>query len=320
MRLQRRSLLALLPLAPPAFAQAPYPNRPIRMIIPVGVGGATDIVGRILAEQMGTILGRPVIPENVVGAGSTIGAAAFQRTAADGYTIFIATNNHPVMKAIYRDFPFDPITDFVPICLAARQPSVLVVHPSVPAQDVPQLLAWLRQQRDAANYGSTFPGATNYVAGALFRHLAGLEFTTVPYRTAALAVQDLVAGRVQFTIDSPMMLAPLMREGRLRGLAVSGTERSEIMPGLPTIAESGVAGYELTAWQALFVRPGTPPDAQAALTDAARRAVADPGVRARLLLNASEVWPDSSPEAAAAHVREQVARWAPMVAQMGLAN
>ena len=142
----------------------------------------------------------------------------------------------------------------------------------------------------------------------------------VPYRTAALAVQDLVAGRVQFTIDSPMMLAPLVREGRLRGLAVSGTERSEIMPGLPTIAESGVAGYELTAWQALFVRPGTPPDAQAALTDAARRAVADPGVRARLLLNASEVWPDSSPEAAAAHVREQVARWAPMVAQMGLAN
>lgn len=319
----RRDLLKAAPaLAAPAAAAAQerFPSRPLRMVIPVGVAGATDIVGRIVAEHMGALLGRPVVPENIAGAGSTVAAAAFQRTPADGHTVFIGTNNHPVMKAMRRDFPYDPVADFVPFCLVARQPSVLAVHPSVPAADVPSLLAWLRGERQAANYGSTFPGATNHLAGELLKHLAGLDYTIVPYRTAALAVQDLVAGRMQLTIDSPMMLAPLIREGRVRGLAVTGAEPTDLLPGLPTLAEAGVPGYELTAWQALFVRPGTPPDALAALEDAARRTVADPGVRARLRQNSAEVWPDPSPAAAAAHVKAEVERWAGMVAALGLSQ
>lgn len=315
----RRTLIASA-LATPALAQSGFPNRPLRMIIPVGVAGATDIVGRILAEHMAQLLGRPIVVENIAGAGSTIAAAAFQRTPADGYTIFIGTNNHPVMQAIRRDFPYNPITDFVPFSLVARQPSVLAISPNVPARDVAELMAWLRTRGDAVNYGSTFPGATNHLAGELLKHLAGVSFTIVPYRTAALAVQDLVAGRVDLTIDSPMMLAPLIREGRLRGLAVSGAERTDLLPGLPTLMESGVAGYELTAWQALFVRPGTPPEALAVLTDAAARTVADPGVRERLRQNSAEVWPDSSPAAAAAHVRAEVEKWGPMVAAMGITN
>jgi len=315
----RRSLI-LASLATPALAQSAFPSRPLRLIIPVGVAGATDIVGRIVAEHMQGILGRPIVAENIAGAGSTIAAIAFQRTAVDGHTFFIGTNNHPVMRAIRRDFPYDPIADFVPFSLVARQPSVLAVSPDVPARDVAELLAWLRMRGDAANYGSTFPGATNHLAGELLKHLAGLNFTIVPYRTAALAVQDLVAGRVQFTIDSPMMLAPLIRDGRLRGLAVSGAQRTDLLPGLPTLQESGVPGYELTAWQALFVRPGTPPDALAALTDAARRTVENPGVRERLRQNSAEIWPDSSPAAAAAHVRAEVEKWGPMVAAMGIAN
>ena len=315
----RRSLLAAA-LATPALAQSGFPNRPLRMIIPVGVAGATDIVGRIVAEHMAQLLGRPVVCENIAGAGSTIAAAAFQRTAPDGYTIFIGTNNHPVMQAIRRDFPFNPVTDFVPFSLVARQPSVLAVSPDVPARDVAELMAWLRARGDAVNYGSTFPGATNHLAGELMKHLARVNFTIVPYRTAALAVQDLVAGRVDLTIDSPMMLAPLIREGRLRGLAVSGAERTDLLPGLPTLMESGVPGYELTAWQALFVRPGTPPEALAVLTDVAKRTLEDPGVRERLRQNSAEVWPDSSPAAAAAHVRAEVERWGPLVANMGIAN
>ncbi len=315
----RRTLIASA-LATPALAQSGFPNRPLRMIIPVGVAGATDIVGRIVAEHMAQLLGRPIVVENIAGAGSTIAAAAFQRTPADGYTIFIGTNNHPVMQAIRRDFPYNPITDFVPFSLVARQPSVLAISPNVPARDVAELMAWLRTRGDAVNYGSTFPGATNHLAGELLKHLAGVSFTIVPYRTAALAVQDLVAGRVDLTIDSPMMLAPLIREGRLRGLAVSGAERTDLLPGLPTLMESGVAGYELTAWQALFVRPGTPPEALAVLTDAAARTLADPGVRERLRQNSAEVWPDSSPAAAAAHVRAEVEKWGPMVAAMGITN
>ena len=315
----RRSLFAAA-LATPTLAQSGFPNRPLRMIIPVGVAGATDIVGRIVAEHMAQLLGRPVVCENIAGAGSTIAAAAFQRTAPDGYTIFIGTNNHPVMQAIRRDFPFNPITDFVPFSLVARQPSVLAVSPDVPARDVAELMAWLRARGDAVNYGSTFPGATNHLAGELMKHLARVNFTIVPYRTAALAVQDLVAGRVDLTIDSPMMLAPLIREGRLRGLAVSGAERTDLLPGLPTLMESGVPGYELTAWQALFVRPGTPPEALAVLTDVAKRTLEDPGVRERLRQNSAEVWPDSSPAAAAAHVRAEVERWGPLVANMGITN
>jgi len=315
----RRSLFAAA-LATPTLAQSGFPNRPLRMIIPVGVAGATDIVGRIVAEHMAQLLGRPVVCENIAGAGSTIAAAAFQRTAPDGYTIFIGTNNHPVMQAIRRDFPFNPVTDFVPFSLVARQPSVLAVSPDVPARDVAELMAWLRARGDAVNYGSTFPGATNHLAGELMKHLARVNFTIVPYRTAALAVQDLVAGRVDLTIDSPMMLAPLIREGRLRGLAVSGAERTDLLPGLPTLMESGVPGYELTAWQALFVRPGTPPEALAVLTDVAKRTLEDPGVRERLRQNSAEVWPDTSPAAAAAHVRAEVERWGPLVANMGITN
>ncbi len=251
-------------------------------------------------------LGQPVVADNVVGAGSTIGAAAFQRLPADGYTLFIGTNNHPIMQALRPDFPFNPITDFVPLALVGRQPFVLAVNPEVPAQDVAQLMAWLRQRRDEANFGSTNPGATNHMAGELLKQLADVTYTIVPYRTAALAVQDLVAGRVQLTIDSPTMLAPLMAEGRLRGLAVSSRDRSVLVPGLPTLAESGVAGYDLTAWQVLFAKPGTPPAIVTAVEAASARALADPAVQERLRRAGVDAWPDASAAAAAAHVREEV--------------
>lgn len=316
--LLRRSLLALTgaAIAAPLLAQERYPSRPVRMIIPVGVGGVTDIVGRIMCEAMTPILGQPVVPENVVGAGSTIGAAAFHRAPADGYTIFIGTNNHPLMKALRPEFPHDPVTDFVPFALVGRQPFVLAVNPSVPANDVAQLLAWLRQQRDAANFGSTNPGATNHLAGELLKQLAGLDYTIVPYRTAALAVQDLVAGRMQFTIDSPTMLNPLIQAGQVRGLAVSSRDRSVLVPGLPSLAEAGVTGYDLTAWQVLFAKPGTPAPIVAALEAAAVRALADEAVKDRLRRAGVDTWPDTSAAAAAQHVREEVARWAPIAARI----
>lgn len=314
----RRLALAVPTLLPTlaTSAQGAFPDRPLRLVIPVGVGGVTDLVGRILAEAMSPLLGRPVVPENIVGAGSTVGASAFQRTAADGHTIFIGTNNHPVMRTIHPHFQYDPIADFVPICLVGRQPFVLAVNPQVPAEDVPKLLAWLRQQGTAANYGSANPGATNHMADELLKQLTGVSFTIVPYRTAANAVQDLVAGRVQVSIDSPSMMAPLIRDGRLRGLAVSSADRSALFPELPALGEAGVQGYELTAWQVLFVKPGTPAEIQATLTDAARRAVTDPATRARLRAVNVETWPDPSPAAAAAHVKAEVERWVPIAAKV----
>lgn len=316
----RRALLATPLLAPLAAARAQerYPGRPVRLVIPVAVAGVTDIVGRIMADAMGPLLGRPVVPENIPGAGSTVAAQAFQRTPPDGHTLFIGTNNHAVMRAIYPQFPHDPVADFVPVALVARQPFILVVNPEVPAHDVPGLLAWLKLQREAADYGATNPGGSNHMAGELLRQRAGVTFTIVPYRAAAASVQDLVAGRMQLTIDSPTMLLPLIRDGRVRGLAVSTGTRSSVVPGLPSLAEAGVAGYDMTIWQVLFVRPGTPPEIQARLTEAARKALADPAVQQRLAAAGCETWPDTSPAAASALVRAEIARWTPIVAAMNL--
>lgn len=309
--LNRRAILTLL--AAPALAQ----GRPLRLIIPVGVAGVTDVVGRILADAMGPLLGRVVVPENLAGAGSTVGAAAFHRAAADGNTLFIGTNNHPVMRAVYPTFPLDPITDFTPLSLVGQQPFALAVHPGVPANTVPELLAWLRREGDGANYGAANPGATNHMAGEMLKQLSGADFTVVPYRTAANAVQDLLAGRMQVTIDSPTLLTPLARDGRVRLLAVSSPQRSALLPGLPSLAEF-LPGYSLTGWQILFSRPGNPAEADAAARDAARLALRDPAVRGRLVGANVDVWPDSSPAAAAAFLAAEVARWAPIVARMNI--
>ena len=311
----RRTLLAAVAMSFAAHAQERVLTRPLRMIIPVGVAGVTDVVGRILAEGMQGAIGQPIVPENVVGAGSTVGAAAFHRATNDGGTIFIGTNNHPVMRAVYPNFPHDPVTDFVPIALVGRQPFVLAVHPDVPANDLPSLVAWLRMQGDAANFGSANPGATNHLAGELFKQLSGTDFTIVPYRTAAASVQDLLAGRMNFSIDSPTLMMPLIRDGKLRAIAVTSAEASALVPGVPPIS-SVLPGYDLTAWQVLFTRPGGPEAAQRAISAACFAALADPAVRARLLTANVETWPDPSGAAAARHIAAEVARWAPIVARI----
>ncbi|MDB5415290.1 MAG: extra-cytoplasmic solute receptor family protein 53 [Rubritepida sp.] len=313
--LHRRNFLAASALLPPlaARAQERVFTRPLRMIIPVGVAGVTDIVGRILADGMQGAIGQPIVPENVVGAGSTVGAAAFHRAPNDGGTLFIATNNHPVMRAVYPNFPLDPVTDFLPIALVGRQPFILAVHPDVPATDLPSLLTYLRTRGDQVNYGSANPGATNHLAGELFKQLSATQFTIVPYRSAAQSVQDLLAGRTHFTIDSPTLMMPLIRDAKLRAIAVSSAEASALAPGLPPIA-SALPGYDLTAWQILFLRPGLPEEARRALGAAALAALADPGVRQRMLAANVEMWPDPSAAAAARHLAAEVARWAPIVA------
>lgn len=307
-------LLATPLLAAPLRAQERYPSRPIRLIIPVAVAGATDIVGRIVADAMAPLLGQPIVVENMDGAGSTVGAAAFQRLPADGHALYIGTNNHALMNSMYPRFGHSAVDDFIPIALISRQPFVLTVNPALPIRSVPDLIAWLRDKRDAANFGATTPGANNYMAGALLRQLAGVEFTTVSYRSAPLSVQDVVAGRLDFTIDSPTMIAPLIRDGRLRGLAVSTAEPSALLPDLPSLHQAGVVGFDMAAWSILFVRAGTPPAIVSSLREAAARAVAMPLVRQRLAGGTFDLWPDNSPEAAAALLRREIDRWAPIAA------
>lgn len=314
----RRALLgtgALLAAAP-AFAQTALPDRPLRMILPVGPGGLTDAVGRILADQMGAALGRTVVPENAGGAGSTLGALALLRAPADGMTLMTATNNHPVMNLLYPSFQHDPATAFAPVALAARQTFMLVVHKDVPATDMPGLIAWLRREGAAVNLGAGTPGTTNAMAGELLKATLNLDFTIVPYRAMANIVQDLITGRTQMMIDTPTVLRPLVESGAVRALATTGATRGAPDPSLPTMIEGGVPGFDVSAWQIIYVRADTPAPVLATLRAAARAALANPATAERLARIGVDTWPDSSPAAAEAHLRAEIARWAPLAARI----
>jgi tripartite-type tricarboxylate transporter receptor subunit TctC len=315
MPVSRRVLLAAL--AVPALAQA-QSTRPLRVVVPFGVGGLTDVVARILAEYIGPALGRVVVIENQGGAGSTIGAATAARAAPDGNTIMVGSVGHSAMKALYANFPFDPIASFAPVALPTRQPFALVVHPSVPATDVPSFLAWLRQKNGEANLGTAGIGATSHLSAELLRKLAGVAFTVVPYRTTPQGVSDLVAGRVDFMVDSQTLVGPLMADGRVRGLAVTTAVRSSMLPHLPTLAEAGVPGYESSAWNGVYAPAGTPEALIAPIAAAIAAAVKDPATKARLGSAGVDVFEDTSPAALAAHLRVEVAKWGGLVRELNI--
>jgi tripartite-type tricarboxylate transporter receptor subunit TctC len=316
MRLHRRALLGALATLPalPVLAQP----RPLRVIVPFGVGGLTDVVARVLMDFMGPALGRPTVIENQGGAGSTIGAATAARAAPDGNTVMVGSVGHAAMRALYANFPFDPIESFAPVALTTRQPFVVVVHPSVPATDVPGFLAWLRSRNGEANFGTAGIGATSHLSAELLRKMTGVQFTVVPYRTTPQGVADLTAGRVEFMIDSQTLLAPLMADNRVRGLAVTTRQRSAMLPALPSLHEAGVTDYDSSAWNGIYAPAGTPATAIAPIAEAAARAVRDPATRQRLAAAGVDVFEDNSPAALAAHLRVEVKKWGELVRALGL--
>jgi tripartite-type tricarboxylate transporter receptor subunit TctC len=324
MLLPRRAMLAALTtpwlaggaIAPGALAQgAP---RPLRTVVAFAVGGLTDVVARILAESMAPLLGRPMVIDNQGGAGSTIGAATVARAAPDGNTILFGSVGHAAMAALYANFPFDPIASFAPVALVTRQPFVVAVHPGVPVTDVPSFLGWLRARNGEANFGTAGIGASSHLAAELLRKLTGANFTVVPYRGTPQAVADLTAGRVDFMIDSQTLLAPLMADNRVRGLAVTSAQRSTMLPALPTLAEAGVAGYDASAWQAIYAPAQTPDALLRPIAEAAARALRDPATLRRLADAGVDAYADPSPEAARAHLAIEVAKWGDLVRGLGL--
>ena len=319
MNWSRRVLLGAL--ATPIVARGALAQgapRPLRVVVAFAVGGLTDVVARILAEHMSVTLGRPMVIDNQGGAGSTIGASTVARAAPDGNTILFGSVGHSAMSALYANFPFNPIDSFAPVALVTRQPFVVAVHPGVPATDVPSFLAWLRSRNGEANFGTAGIGASSHLAAELLRKLTGANFTVVPYRGTPQAVADLTAGRVDFMIDSQTLLGPLMADNRVRGLAVTSAQRSTLLPQLPTIAEAGVAGYDASAWQAIYAPANTPDAALRPIADAAARALRDPGVLARLSAAGVDAYADPSPEAARAHLAVEVAKWGDLVRTLGI--
>ena len=262
MTMQRRTLVLALTAAalPAARAQTvPWPNKPIRYIVPFAPGGTTDILARVVGEKLGVALGQTIVVDNKPGQGGSAGAAELARAAPDGYTIGGGTiSSHAINATLYDKLPYDPVTSFEPIIMFVTLPNVLVVHPSVPANNVRELIALLKANPGKYAFGSAGVGTSQHISGEMFKTLAGVQMQHVPYRGSGPMIPELLGGTLPIAVDNITTVIQHIKAGKIRALAVTTTTRSSVAPDVPTMAESGLAGYELSSWQAAFAPAGTP--------------------------------------------------------------
>jgi len=318
--LRRRLLLAAVagaPLAAPTLAQEGFPARPLRLIVGFTPGGATDISARAIAPKMGEVLGQPVIVENRPGAGSNIATEIVARSPADGHTLLLATLGALVVSPMVLRLPVDPQRDLMPISVAVDLFNILVLPPDRPWRSVAELVAAAKAAPGRLSYGTSGIAGGPHLAGILFDRLAGIETTAVHYRGGGLVVTDLLAGRVDFSFATAASVLTQMREGKLRALAVPHLTRSRLLPEIPTVAESGVPGFDVPSWYGVLTPRGTPEPAIARLNAAMRVALADPEVTAVLNRNGLEPRWSTPAQMAEALVTERV-KWEPIIRESGI--
>lgn len=294
-----------------------YPNKPVRVIVGQAPGGATDIVGRALAQKLTASFGQSVVIDNRSGAAGSIGAALAAKSAADGYTALIVSSSYAINPSLYRQLPFDPNRDLQPVTLIAVSPFLLMVHPSVPARTTQELIAVAKARPKELTYGSGGKGSSGHLAAELFSGMAGIGLTHVPYKGAGPAFIDLLGGQLQLIFGSIVSGMPYAKSGKLRALAITTIKRSAVMPELPTIAESGVPGYEFSSWYGLMVPAGTPRQIIGKLNAETMKALMLPDLRARLSNEGCEPVGNTA-EQFAAHLRSEMARWAQVVKSTGM--
>ncbi len=317
--LHRRALLgaAALPLAAPALAQEGFPNRPVRLVVGFTPGGATDISARTIAPKMGEALGQPVIVENRPGAGSNLATELVARSPADGHTLLLATIGSLVVSPLVMRLPIDPARDLVPVSVAVDLFNILVLPPDRPWRSVTDLIAAAKAAPGRLSYGTSGIVGGPHLAGLLFDRTAGTETTAVHYRGGALVMTDLLAGRVDFSFATAASVLPQIRDGKLRALAVPHLERSRLMPDIPTVAESGLPGFDVPSWYAVLAPRGTPDAAIIRLNAAMRVALNDAEVAAVLNRNGLEPrW--TTPDQMTAALAEERAKWGPIVRDSGI--
>jgi tripartite-type tricarboxylate transporter receptor subunit TctC len=300
----------------PARAQE-WPTKPVTLIVPFAPGGTTDIVGRILAQQMTARLGQTVVVENVGGAGGTLGAANASRATPDGYTLFMATVAHTMAPGIYKKLAYNFETDFDPITIVATVPNILIVNPSVPAKTVAELIAYLKSKPGQISYGSAGIGSTEHMSAELFRTMTGTDIVHIPYRGGSPMLADLIAGNIQMSIETSGAATPLVQAGTVRALAVSSAKRSPLLPDLPTLDESGLKGYEVLTWYGLLVPKGTPEPIRAKLYATVADILKQPDVIKRLNEFGGE--PGGMPPAQfAAFIHAETEKWIALARKVGI--
>jgi tripartite-type tricarboxylate transporter receptor subunit TctC len=301
----------------PARGEAAYPDHAIKMIVPYPAGGTTDLLARLVAEQLKSGLGATVAVENKPGAATTIGAEQVARSAPDGYTLLMATSTTlAINKTLYRKLPYDPVVDFTPIALVAAVPFVLIVNPKIPAKTLAEFIAYAKSKPGLA-YGSAGYGSPHHLGAEMLKSAAGIDIRHVPHRGSVPAMFDVIAGHIPFMMmDLQPALQPI-REGKVRALGVTTRKRVTAAPEIPTLAESGLPGFELVAWQGVVGPAGlsrTIADQLAAQID---KLLADPSTRDRLIPMALEPLPGSTPDSFAAYIKSEVDRWAVIVKKSG---
>jgi len=302
------AVVIMVQITQSALAQ-PYPIKPVRVVVPSQAGGGADIVARAIAYKMSEAFGQQVVVDNRIG---IVGAEIVARSAPDGYTLMFTTSALAVREAVYRNLPFNTLRDFQPVSQAVTQSNVLVTHPSVAAKTVQELVALAKAKPGYLNYGSGGNATSAHLAGELFRMLAGIEVVHVPYKGVPAALGDTIAGRMHYTFGSPVSTLPHVKDGRLRLLAVTTPRRAPALPDIPTVAESGVPGYEFTGWMGLLAPIDVPRAIVAKLHHEAARIVHLPEVKQRFVIDAADPI-GRTPAQFAAHIRAEIERWTKVV-------
>jgi len=316
--LRRLIILACCALiALPAYAQD-YPRRPVRLVVPFPPGGGNDIVARAVAQELGKSLGQQFVVDNRAGAGGAVGADLAARSPADGYTLFLGgVGSHVVNPSLHATLSYDPIRDFAPVTLIASAPSVLVVNPSLQATSIAEFTALAKANPGKLNYASNGNGSSAQLAAVLYESMAGVRMVHVPYKGVAPALVDLMSGEVQLMFGTLVAILPHIKAGRLRALAVTGRNRSALLPEVPTLAESGLPGYEAGSWYGILAPAGTPSAIVGRLNAEINNAIWQPEVRERLAAEGAEVI-GGTPEEFAVHIRSELARMKKLVREGGL--
>jgi len=298
-----------------AFAQD-YPSKPIRLVVPFPVGGAPDVLARSTGVKLSERLGQPVVIENRLGAGGNLAYDIVAKAAPDGYTMVLASTGVATNVSLYKNLSYDPVRDFAPITLVASSPHVLVAHPSVPAGSVRELIGLAKEKSSQLNYGSAGSGTVLHLAGEMFNFMTGAQLLHVPYKGASLALNDLLGGRVNLMFSDIPNALPQIKAGKLRALGVTGAQRSQALPQVPTIAEAGIAGYAIIAWFGLLAPAATPAGIVAKLNKEVVAVLGDPNLRGKMADLGQDLVGDT-PEQFGAFIKSEIAKMGEVVKASG---
>jgi len=323
MRLTRREAIAgcggalACLVGSPSPAQSAYPSRTIKMIVPYPAGGTTDLLGRMIADQLKTGLDATVVVENKPGAGTTLGADQVAKSEPDGYTLLMATSTTlAINKTLYKKLPYDPAKDFAPIGLVAGVPFALVINPTIPVKTLSEFIAYAKSKPGLA-YGSAGNGSPQHLGAEMLKSAAGIDIRHVPYRGSVPAMLDVIAGHIPFMVVDLQPALQQIREGKVRVLGVTTPKRVAAAPDIPTLAEAGLSGFELVAWQGVVAPAGTPRPVIDALAAQIAKLMANPATRDKLTVMSLEPLPPSTPDGFAAYIKIEIERWAVIVKNSG---